>query len=280
MHPAARCFVEGLFGLRPDLPNRRVVIAPQLPSDWDYASVSTKGLTVNATGFRYSSSSSGRGLTTVSVALHSLIPCEACELIVHLPLRAAELTSVMVDGVASSNYTIKPGWGEAVVVVHTLVPSELGSAVAVSLAYRTAIGYQGARNLQAIAGSDVALELGQGGTTFKWEVLSVDDPQGALAAHSVVNGGISAKIAHNYSGFSLICVTLRLLPTIATYSAFDAPVQHRLFKLNITDPVAEAAHKAQTNVSLRDATQASWTSLDLSTHFNGNPLHNLISSVV
>ena len=48
VHPAARCFVEGLFGLRPDVPNRLVEIAPQIPSAWDNASVATPALIVNA----------------------------------------------------------------------------------------------------------------------------------------------------------------------------------------------------------------------------------------
>lgn len=282
VHPAARCFVEGLFGLRPNLPQRTITVAPQLPSSWDSATVITPALSVNASGFRQRGNGTEQGVTTVAVAVRPLMPCVGCDLIVHLPLRAAELISVTVNGAAASNYTIEASWGQAIVIVQTtVVGPAAGVPVIVSLRYGSAIGYGGAQSLHAIAGAAVSLDLGEHGGT-SWSIVSVDDPQGALASYQLKGGVVSAVIAVNRSGFSLVCVNARLLAGAASSgtagtqlrdgsNASSFPVQRRLFKLNVTDPVAEAKRRAQTSVSLREASEAvAWSTLDLSGEFNGN----------
>ena len=222
-----------------------MTIAPQLPSDWDNASVSTPALTVTVSGFRQRNNVE-KGIVAVAVALHELMPCVGCDLVVHLPLRAVELVGVAVNGIATQNFTVQGGWGQAVVVVRTRVASP-GVPVTVSLSYANAIGYRGARHVQVVAGGDVALEIGLGDTTFNWSVMSVDDPQAALASDKVVGGIISATAASNRSGYSLVCVNIRLLTAANTTSG---PIQRRLFKINATDPIAEARVQAQTSVNL------------------------------
>ena len=163
VHPAARCFVEGLFGLRPDVPNRLVEIAPQIPSAWDNASVATPALIVNASGFRQAAYSAlspenpSQGTTSVAVALNHAMQCPGCELRVHLPLRAVQLTGVTVDGVASTNFTVEEGFGQAVVVVRTQVAERPMVPVVVSLTYKDPIGYKPAVKIAANAGDNVAL---------------------------------------------------------------------------------------------------------------------------
>ena len=106
-----------------------------------------------------------------------------------------------------------------------------------------------------------------GDTSFNWSIVSIDDPQQALASHSVVGGVVSAVLAPNISGHFLICVNVRLL---ATAAAKTGPVQRRLFKLNVTDRVSEAAHAAKTEIPADEAVGATYTPVDISAHLNGN----------
>ena len=68
VNPAARTFVEGLFGLRPDVPNKVIKISPQLSPTWDNATLTTPYLKVHATGFRQALGTA-LGSTTVSIQL-------------------------------------------------------------------------------------------------------------------------------------------------------------------------------------------------------------------
>ncbi len=76
-----RTVVEGLFGYRPDYPNGVVTIAPQLPSDWEHASIKTPDVALDL------------GRTKVSVALTKPAALE-----MRLPVRAKKITSVTVNG--------------------------------------------------------------------------------------------------------------------------------------------------------------------------------------
>ena len=88
-----RTVVEGLFGYRPDYPNGVVTIAPQLPSDWEHASIKTPDVTLEL------------GRTKVFV---SLTKPAALEL--RLPVRAKKLVAVTVNG-APTKWELLPGFG-------------------------------------------------------------------------------------------------------------------------------------------------------------------------
>lgn len=79
--PFARTVVEGLFGYRPDYPNGRALIAPQLPSAWDHASIATPDFSLAIRGGRYDIS------LTRPAALE-----------VRVPVRAKKVTGVKVNG--------------------------------------------------------------------------------------------------------------------------------------------------------------------------------------
>ena len=88
-----RTVVEGLFGYRPDYPNGVVVIAPQLPSDWDHASIKTPdvSLTTGRTGCR------------IELARPAAID-------LRLPVRARKLVAVTVNG-QPATWELLPGFG-------------------------------------------------------------------------------------------------------------------------------------------------------------------------
>ena len=76
-----RTVVEGLFGYRPDYPKGTVMIAPQLPSDWDHASIRTPDFSLAAKGNQY------RIELTRPAALE-----------LRLPVRAKKVAAVTVNG--------------------------------------------------------------------------------------------------------------------------------------------------------------------------------------
>jgi hypothetical protein len=43
---AARAFIEGMFGIQPDMINKTLTIKPGWPSDWEHASIETPDIAV------------------------------------------------------------------------------------------------------------------------------------------------------------------------------------------------------------------------------------------
>ena len=176
VHPAARALVEGLFGIRPDLPNRVIEIAPQLSPDWDNASVTTPQVSIVVKGWRQQLQS--EGTSSLSVVLNDAMPCPGCSLRLVIPLRAAMLTHVMLDGQLCHNYTVERGYGQALVVIHAEIPIHpMTSPIVASIAYEASHGYIRAAHIRQVAGSEFNLDLSAGVTTYSWSVESVDDPQ-------------------------------------------------------------------------------------------------------
>jgi len=88
-----RTVVEGLFGYRPDYPNGVVTIAPQLPSDWDHASIKTPDFSLDV------------GRTKYRIEL-----TRPAALDLRLPVRARKLVAVTVNG-EPSRWELLPGFG-------------------------------------------------------------------------------------------------------------------------------------------------------------------------
>ena len=266
VHPAARALVEGLWGIRPDIPNHVIEIAPQLSPDWDNASITTPQVSIVVKGWRQKLHSDGT--SSLSVALNDAMPCPGCMLRLVVPLRAATLKHILLDGQLYHNYTIERGYGQALVVIYAEVPTHsMTVPIVASIAYDDSHGYIPAVHIRQTAGSEFDLDLAAGVTTYSWTVESLDDPQHFLKNWTVVGGTVSVQLEPNRSGFGLLSVNVRL-GTSAT--ARSQSIQSRLFKLNISDPVAEAARAARVDVSRAEATAANWTSVDISPQLNGN----------
>eukprot|EP01043_Picozoa_sp_COSAG02_P033121 COSAG02_NODE_2247_length_9379_cov_7.031358_8_plen_351_part_00 len=266
VHPAARALVEGLFGIRPDVPNHVIEIAPQLSPDWDNASATTPQASIVVKGWRQKQQP--QGMSSLSVVLNDALSCPGCTLRMVIPLRAATLKHVMLDGQLCHNYTIERGYGQALVVIYAEVPLQSMTApIVASIAYEDSHGYVPAVHIRQIAGSEFDLNLAAGITTYSWTVESLDDPQCFLKNWTVVGDSVSVQLEPNRSGFGVVSINVRL-GTSAT--ARSQSIQSRLFKLNISNPVAVAAHSARIDVSRAEASAAKWTSVDISPQLNGN----------
>lgn len=107
--PFCRTVVEGLFGYRPDYPNGRVTIAPQLPSDWDRASIATPDFSLALRGGR------------CDVAL-----ARPAELAFRLPVRARRIAGVTLNG-SPARWTVEPGFDGSIVALR--VPTASSACV-------------------------------------------------------------------------------------------------------------------------------------------------------
>ena len=200
----------------------------------------------------------------MSVGLRGSFACPGCALTVVLPLRAAQLIDVTLDGEAcpGGNYSVAPGFGQSVVTVSTTAPTE-GASVTVSLRYGEAAGYARATKVEGVTGGRVELHIGAGTT-----VERIEDPQRALASHTVAGGIVSGVLSSEAVGHSLVSVVVRL----GTGSGKDAAelTQRRLFKLNVTDPVGEREHAAKVEVSHEEVKASAFTLLNITSLLNGN----------
>jgi hypothetical protein len=88
-----RTVVEGLFGYRPNYPDGVVTIAPQLPSDWDDASIKTPDVSLDV----------GRDKLQVELA-------QPAALDIRLPVRARKVLAVTVNG-QPAKWELLPGFG-------------------------------------------------------------------------------------------------------------------------------------------------------------------------
>ena len=262
VNPAARTFVEGLFGLRPDVPNKVIEISPQLSITWDNATLTTPYLKVAARGFRQGLGTDS-GTTAVSVELKEAMACPGCLLKVALPLRATRLRDVTLNGKPcegqNCSYNIAAGFGQSVVTVVTAAP-RTGAGIEVALRYTNGLGYVRAVNLEGLSGGHIQLLVGAG------TIERVDDPQRALASHSIGPNGTVSCVLSSASGYSLVSVSVR----VGTVDGGGGSlVQQRLFKLNVSNP-ATTAQAAELMVTAAEARASIFTPLNISSSFNGN----------
>jgi hypothetical protein len=89
----ARALVEGLFGYRPDYPNKVVRIEPSFPSAWDRASIKTPAFSLRLENQTYA----------LSLAQPAVVKFG-------LPIRAKKVRSVLVNG-QPAKFTIEPWAG-------------------------------------------------------------------------------------------------------------------------------------------------------------------------
>jgi hypothetical protein len=107
-----RTVVEGLFGYRPDYPNGVVTIAPQLPSDWDHASIKTPDFSLAVKGNQY------RIELTQPATLN-----------LRLPVRAKKITAVTVNGLPVEWDTL-PAYGRS--EIHFRAPTTKSATVEIA----------------------------------------------------------------------------------------------------------------------------------------------------
>jgi hypothetical protein len=229
----ARAVVEGLFGYRPDYPGKMVTVAPQFPSGWDHASISTPDMSMSyhKTGNK----------TTFTVTL-----AKACPLDVQLPVSTQAVQSVTADG-RPAHWQLLPGFGRSLVTI--ALPSTNSASIALTC--------QDARqtyppvHLAGKAGDPLTLRAADGAIT------AFHDPEAVLSNALLTSGTLTGVLTANAGDHVVFALT-----------QMGTAEQWRIFKIHLTDAKSEQAMAAKTEVSVPPG--ASWDEIPMQAAFNGD----------
>lgn len=165
---ASRALIQGLYGILPDALNRRLLIKPGFPKEWEYASLHTPDVDFDfkagaAAAGKYSSADCS--LYTVT---HRLPAVRSVEL--QFPARRSSVARLTVNGRDAAWRLVENSVGQPVLAVS--VPASSGEEIAVSISWEGELlaapssldAYPATRIKKAGPVSFVAMEQGQ----MKW----------------------------------------------------------------------------------------------------------------
>ncbi|MFH1904239.1 MAG: hypothetical protein ABIK53_01780 [bacterium] len=166
-----RVIVEGLFGVRFHLLDDRIEVAPNLPADWDHASLKVKDISIN-----YSRSGRSESLE---------IWCEQpAARVLKLPMRSTCIESVLVNG-EPVKYRVEPEINHCSIVVETSYIGHL----------HLCITHGGGENLPVL---ELSKKVHKGDwlqiKITKGEILDYKDPSNAVSDVCVHNSILCAKV--------------------------------------------------------------------------------------
>lgn len=227
-----RTVVEGVFGYQPDYPNQRVRVQPALPPSWDHASLRTPDY---AFAFRREAGADAYRITLQRTAALQL----------RAPVYAREVKRVTVNG-RPAKFEVKPWAGFGMLFV--TAPAGKDALIRIELADRTS-GPAEPLVLDAKVNDPLSIPVPS-------SIAEIVDPQSALIAPKTSSSTLTAR-ADSTPGNRL--VFLRMKGDVPWFQ----PV-----KLNLTDPVGDAARAAQ---SPRTApADARWQTVDITAALNGD----------
>jgi hypothetical protein len=234
-----RAVVEGLFGFRPDYADGQVLIAPQLPSTWDHASIRTPdfSLKYQRTGPQITES--------VSVAHKAALE-------VDVPVTTHKIVSVTVNH-QPAQWTAAPGFGQSVVRVKIPATATASGDIDIAVTCQDALAFAPSAHLAGNTGDKLNLPAGDG------TIEKIDDPEGVLTGIAKSGDGASA--------------TAGLTANAGDHSVFVETKtgdleQWRIFKIHVTDQQTDAAAAAKRNVAI--ATGAQFNEVPIGSVLNGD----------
>ncbi len=228
VHTFTRTLVEGLFGYQPDYPFGKVLVAPQLPADWEKASIKNPDAAI----------SYERRNNTWSLAIRLQ---RDVALTVDLPVRATNITGVTVDG-KPATYETRPGFGGTIVRLTT--PTSAGNTAQIAVTTADTLAEAKPVEVEGMVGAKVTLALPDASST---RFVSISDPLGVLKNPSITGNTITGTLSKN-SGHR------RVFATVKTGTL----EQIRIFNLHIQPAPAEPITLAEVPAG------AKWQTVDIS----------------
>ena len=232
----ARAVVEGLFGYRPDYPQNLVTIAPQLPSDWDHASIKTPDVSLS---YRRDGTHFHCEITLA----------KPCAMRVQLPVSTTGIAAVTVDG-APAKWQLLPGFGRSLVQVD--LPTT--GAARVDVTTRDLVPSGPSVRLAGNVGEPHTLV---DTTAAHGRIVDFHDPEGVLRDGKVADGSVAGTLTAN-AGDHLVFGLTQLGDT----------QQWRMFKIHVTD--AEKDRDAASKINVEVPPGARFDPIDLQPVFNGD----------
>ena len=166
-----RLIVEGLFGIRFNLLEQKIDIAPNFPSDWESAKLKVRDISV-----QYHRRNRKETLT-----VKSGIPAKG---IIRFPLRAANVETVALNG-KSVNYHIEPAVGRSCIVVEIVLRDNIEISVIYGKELIPTITFP----TEIFAGEEIRIDVNSG------ILLEYKDPSGSLSMVKHDNQGIHGRLS-------------------------------------------------------------------------------------
>ena len=229
----ARLVVEGMFGYVPDYPKGLVKITPQLPSDWDHASIKTPDVSI---AYRRDGTKASCKVTLA----------QACAMEVQLPVSTNGISAVTVDG-NLVKWDVVPGFGRSLVKVE--IPSS--SSADVEVTCQDTLKTYPAISVSGNTADSITLKADDA------KLTDFHDPQGVLTLGKIEDGAITGTLTANAGDHEVFGL-----------AQVGDTKQWRIFKIHVTDVKTDAALAAKTEIDVpKDAT---WSQVDLAPEMNGD----------
>jgi Domain of unknown function (DUF4450) len=229
----ARVLVEGLFGYRPDYPNKKVTISPQFPKAWNNASISTPDFS-----FEFSTK---KNVVTTAIHLNKTALIDF-----YLPLKVTGIKTVLVNG-KPVKWELLPGYEKS--QLHL----QLGETTDASILIETAgkITMNEPVILQKNVGDTVQLKF------VGTKIIGLRDAQNVFSKTKITNGVLYGNVSKNSGHHIAVADVLQ-----------DSIVEKRIVYLHIIDKVAEEKEKSKSLASI--PANAQWTMVNMDKTLNAD----------
>jgi hypothetical protein len=208
MQPFIRAVVEGMFGFHPDFPNRKVILSPTLPTNWDHAKLDVPDYRMDF--FRDS------GQLNFNFKIRQPAMLE-----IYLPVRSGKIQSVTLNG-NPVEWQWVPGYGEGIIQIKTL---SMDKASVVIETGKT-VTYHPPQELAVQTGDDFRVEVDAD------SVLDISDPQHVFKEWQIREKTIHAILNDNPGNHSFF----------VRVNEGDAP-QWRVFHVHVRNMQREETEK-------------------------------------
>ncbi len=228
----ARALVEGLFGYRPDYPNKKVTIAPQFPKEWNNAAISTPDFS-----FEFSSNQNAIN-ASVSISKSAAIHF-------YFPVKVSGIKKVWVNG-KPVQWKLLPGYGQSILYLQL---KEQKNTIIIEVTDMRQLNEP--IKIEKNIGDNIQL---------KWadrKIINISDLQKVFSKVTISNGGLNGTLSTNIGHHTLI----------ANVITGQAP-QKQIIYFNITDKAS--AEKEKLKYVAEIPAKAEWNCVDMNSILNGD----------
>lgn len=227
-----RALVEGLFGYRPDYPNKKVTIAPQFPKEWNNAYISTPDFSLEFSNKQNTINASVS--ISKSAAIHF-----------YFPVKVTGIKKVLVNG-KPVQWKLLPGYGQSILYLQL---NEQKNTIIIEV---TGMSQQNEPiKIEKNIGDTIQLKFADR------KIVGISDLQKVFSKATISNGILYAALSNNSGHHTLIA-------DVITGKA----LQKQIIYLNITDKAS--AEKEKLKYVSEIPAKAEWNCVNMNTTFNGD----------
>lgn len=231
LHPFVRTVAAGLFGYRPDYPNKKVTIAPQFPTNWTHTEITVPDIQVKFKRQNNEYQFSFQIARPADVDLRIPVQCKAIE-------------SVLVNN-HSVDWTLEETVGRSLLCLQ--IPNTKKAEITIKI--ESLLPFYDIIHIAGNVDEDIQFDIPDA------TITQIIDPQAVLAAFDRKTG--KGTLSHYTGNHTLIfSVVIGKAP------------QWRVFRVKINDPQGEARKLAR---HVNDIpSNAIWNTIDIHSAFNAD----------